>query len=110
MFSCLDSVANLALTSSISGAASGEMKVESVRALRCRFALGGAMESPEGRGLRREVRTVAAGAVPFWEGENMMDTLLGNRRRSSFVARLDGNFEVDDVEILSLFTLGWHYS
>lgn len=85
MLSCLttpDDGFFAALTSCISGAASGATKVFSCKLLRCRFALGcNAMFSDDvGRGLRLALRVFAAGVLLTVAGENMASlALFGNR-------------------------------
>jgi hypothetical protein len=37
----------------------------------------------KGRCLRREVRTVAGGAVPFWEGENIVNGEVSSTKELS---------------------------
>jgi hypothetical protein len=76
MLSFLTSAAVLCcLASSISGAPSGGMNVCSFSALLCLFRFGSIIEPSldRGRCLRREVRTEAGGAAPFWEGENIVN-------------------------------------
>lgn len=80
MLSCRATPAEgfFALTSCISGAASGATKVLSCKLLRCLLALGcSAMFSEDaGRGLRLALRVFAAGVLLMVAGENMASLAL----------------------------------
>jgi hypothetical protein len=80
MLSCRATPADgfFALTSCISGEASGATKVLSCRLLRCLLALGcSAMFSEDvGRGLRLALRVFAAGVLLVVAGENMANMAL----------------------------------
>lgn len=54
------------------------MKVSSFSALLCLFLFGSTIEPSldKGRCLRREVRTGAVGAAPFWKGENIVKKVV----------------------------------
>jgi len=71
--------------SSISGAPSGGIKVWSFSALLCLFLFGSTIEPSldRGRCLRREVRTEAAGAAPFSEGENIVQRVVSAAKELS---------------------------